>query len=141
MSRTDQSAPNRRAIGRFCESAVARYLTDNGYTVTARNFTVKGGEIDLVAENDEVLLFVEVKGRSEGDQIRRFGRPALAVNAEKRTHLIFAAREYLRRTPSSKRPRFDVAEVYLSPVEAITSDGSAQWMAVSIRYFAGAFRT
>lgn len=141
MSRINRTAQSQRAIGRFCESAVARYLVAAGYKITARNFTVKGGEIDLIAENDTSLLFVEVKGRSEGDQIRRFGRPALAVNTEKQAHLIFTAREYIRRTHNTKKPRFDVAEVYLSPVEAITSDGVAQWMATAIRYYPGAFRS
>lgn len=141
MSPANRTAQDRRAIGRFCEQAVAHYLVGAGYRIAACNFTVKGGEIDLIAENDTTLLFVEVKGRSEGDQIRRFGRPALAVNAEKQAHLIFAAREYLRRTQNRKKTRFDVAEVYLSPVEAITSDGIAQWMATAIRYYPGAFRS
>lgn len=137
---TSTPAPaDRRSIGRFCESAVADYLTAQGYTIAARGFTVKGGEIDLVAENDTTLLFVEVKGRTDGDQIRRFGRPATAVNAAKQEHLLFAAREYIRRTDNRKKPRLDVAEVYMTPVEALT-DTVEQWMALTIRYYPAAFR-
>ncbi|MBQ8383356.1 MAG: YraN family protein [Clostridia bacterium] len=139
MSAYPNSPADRRGIGRFCESAVADYLTARGYTIVARGFTVKGGEIDLIAEDGATLLFVEVKGRTDGDQIRRFGRPATAVNAAKREHLLFAAREYIRRTGNAKKPRLDVAEVYMTSVEAIT-DTSEQWTALTIRYYPAAFR-
>ena len=139
MSKYSASPADRRAIGRFCESAVADYLTAQGYTVTARGFTVKGGEIDLIAEDDTTLLFVEVKGRADGDMIRRFGRPATAVNAAKQSHLLYAAGEYIRRTRNRKKPRLDVAEVYLSPVEAY-AETVEQWMALTIRYYPAAFR-
>ncbi len=140
MSTYTHSHSDRRGIGRFCESAVADYLAAQGYTIVERGFTVKGGEIDLIAESDTTLLFVEVKGRTEGDQIRRFGRPATAVNAAKQEHLLFAAREYIRRTGNRKKPRLDVAEVYMSPTEVITENGSEQWMALTIRYYPAAIR-
>lgn len=140
MTHANNAAKNRRSIGRFCENAVADYLTAQGYTISARGFTVKGGEIDLIAEDDDTLLFVEVKGRTDGDQIRRFGRPALAVNAAKREHLIYAAKEYIRRTQNRKKPRLDVAEVYMTPTEAICGDTTEEWMALTIRYYPAAFR-
>ena len=136
---TAPSPSDRRSIGRFCELAVADYLIAQGYRIIAHGFTVRGGEIDLIAENDTSLLFVEVKGRTEGDQIRRFGRPATAVNAQKQEHLLFAAREYIRRTGNHKKPRLDVAEVYMSPVEALTHT-TETWMALTIRYYPAAFR-
>ena len=132
---------NKRGIGRFCEAAVADYLIARGYTILAHGFTVKGGEIDLIAENDTSLLFVEVKGRTEGDQIRRFGRPAMAVNAAKREHLIYTAKEYIRRTGNAKKPRLDVAEVYMSPVEALCLDTAEEWVTIFIRYYPAAFRS
>lgn len=141
MSHTDNAPANRRGIGRFCESAVADYLIAQGYVILARGFTVKGGEIDLVAENDTHLLFVEVKGRTDNDQIRRFGRPAMAVNLAKQTHLIHAAKEYIRRTENRKKPRLDVAEVYMTPISAICNETSEEWMSISIRYYPAAFRS
>lgn len=134
------SHSDRRGIGRFCEAAVADYLTAQGYTIVARGFTVKGGEIDLIAENETYLLFVEVKGRTDGDQIRRFGRPATAVNLQKQEHLLFAAKEYIRRTGNRKKPRLDVAEVYMNPVEVAINDQTEQWTALTIRYYPAAFR-
>ena len=140
MSTYTPSSADRRSIGRFCESAVADYLTAKGYTIVKRGFTVKGGEIDLIAEDDATILFVEVKGRTDGDHIRRFGRPAMAVNAAKREHLLFAAKEYIRRTGNHKKPRLDVAEVYMTPVEAITDTDIELWIALNIRYYPAAFR-
>ena len=140
MMHSQPSTPNRRSIGRFCESAVADYLTAKGFTILGHGFTVKGGEIDLIAENDDTLVFVEVKGRTDGDQIRRFGRPAMAVNTAKREHLFYTAKEYIRRTGNRKKPRLDVAEVYMTPVEAICDGALQKWMAISIRYYPSAFR-
>ncbi len=131
---------DRRAVGRFCECAVADYLAGQGYTVVAHSYTVKGGEIDLIAESADMILFVEVKGRTEGEQIRRFGRPALAVNAAKQEHLLLAAKEYLRRTGCTKKPRLDVAEVYMRPVEVLTADAPEIWTALTFRYYPAAFR-
>ena len=140
MNQHTSTPADRRSVGRFCEAAVADYLTARGFTVTRRGFTVKGGEIDLIAEDDTTLLFVEVKGRTEGDQLRRFGRPATAVNYAKREHLLFAAKEYIRRTGNSKKPRLDVAEVYMTPIPAITDAREEEWMALTVRYYPAAFR-
>lgn len=129
-----------RSIGRFCEGAVADYLTARGYTILAHGFTVKGGEIDLIAENADTLVFVEVKGRTDGDQIRRFGRPSAAINTAKREHLYFTAKEYIRRSGNRKKPRLDVAEVYMTPIEAISDGALQEWMALTIRYYPSAFR-
>ena len=140
MTTTRNAPADRRSIGRFCENAVADYLTAHGYTILAHGFAVKGGEIDLVAENEDTLVFVEVKGRTDGDQIRRFGRPSAAINTAKREHLYFTANEYIRRTGNRKKPRLDVAEVYMTPVEVLSDGALQKWMAISIRYYPSAFR-
>lgn len=111
------SGENRRAFGYACEGAAAQYLEKKGYTIVCRNFTVKGGEIDLIAENDAQILFVEVKGRTESPNLQKYGRPASAVTPQKRQHLVFAAKEFLRRTECTKKPRLDVIEVYVQPYE------------------------
>lgn len=140
MSPMEHASANRRSVGRFCENAVADYLAAQGFTILERGFTVRGGEIDLIAENDTTLLFVEVKGRTQSDQIRRFGRPATAVNAAKWEHLLFTAKEYIRRSGNIKKPRLDVAEVYMNPIEALCEDRMEKWMAITIRYFPSAYR-
>ena len=50
-------------IGRLGETAVCRQLEQQGYSIVRRNFCVRGGEIDIIAENGEYLAFVEVKTR------------------------------------------------------------------------------
>lgn len=50
-------------IGRMGESAVCRYLMQQGYTIRKRNYRIRGGEIDIIAQKGEILAFVEVKTR------------------------------------------------------------------------------
>ena len=45
------------------ESAVCRYLMQQGYTIRKRNYRIRGGEIDIIAQKGEILAFVEVKTR------------------------------------------------------------------------------
>ena len=105
---------NMRLRGQVGENAAAEYLMQRGFSVVGRNYTVRGGEIDIIAENETHLVFVEVKSRSGERHIDRFGRPAAAVTYEKQRHLITAARAYLTQYPSDKVKRFDVAEVYMT---------------------------
>ena len=98
--------------GRAGEDAAHRYLRRRGCTIVARNYRPRSGsgEIDLVAWDASELIFVEVKTRSSED----FGAPALAVDAEKRRILIWAARDYARRAGVDwEKTRFDVVSVLL----------------------------
>ena len=72
----------RQALGRCVEEMVAEALVDEGAAIVSRNARVSGirGEIDLVALDRDVLVFVEVKGRTEGGSVGP-ERPALAVTA------------------------------------------------------------
>ena len=58
-------AGNKRAAGNLGEAAVCEYLVQQGAEILCRNFTVRGGEIDIVARQGEYLLFVEVKTRRD----------------------------------------------------------------------------
>lgn len=103
-----------RSRGDVGEDVIAAYLEEHKCTIIARNFTARGGEIDLIAENEVRILFVEVKSRVIDTDTLRYGRPAAAVTYDKQRRIISTAREYLRRHPSEKAVRFDVAEVFLS---------------------------
>ncbi|MBR6419991.1 MAG: YraN family protein [Oscillospiraceae bacterium] len=103
-------AGNKRIAGNLGEAAVCAYLVQQGAEILCRNFTVRGGEIDIVARQGEFLLFVEVKTRRPGAMVSG----AAAVTAAKRQHLIHAAEQYLLRNPADLQPRFDVAEVEYS---------------------------
>ena len=69
----------------------ANFLIERGYTILARNKHLGHAEVDLIAQNEEDLVFVEVKTRSNID----FGHPEEAVDESKLTHLIEAAERYL----------------------------------------------
>lgn len=101
-----------RATGDLGESLAADYLAAQGYTILARNVHLGHEEIDLIAQRDCTVAFVEVKARTDTDAAR-FGRPARAVSYTKQRHLIAAAEAYLRKHPGLGAPRMDVVEVYL----------------------------
>ena len=87
---------------------MAEQLRRDGWTIVARNFRCRMGELDLVAENGTFLAFVEVKLRKDG----RFGSACEAVTPSKQHKLRIAAQYYLMSYPTKLQPRFDVAEVY-----------------------------
>lgn len=96
-----------REIGNLGEQTVCDYLQKNGYEIVVRNFTVKGGEIDIIAKKNETLCFVEVKTRKFGALIS--GEQALT--AAKRRHIIYAAERFLGKLDTTPKCRFDAAAV------------------------------
>jgi putative endonuclease len=98
--------------GRFGEEAAAAHLRRHGYRVLVRNYKSKWGEIDLVCRHRETLVFVEVKTRAEGAEVR----PARAVDRSKQRRIIRTAIAYVRELPEADMPlRFDIVEVWLEP--------------------------
>lgn len=98
---------NRREIGNAGEGIVCAFLEQHGYTIRERNYTVRGGEIDIIAAKDDVIVFVEVKLRKEGAVVS--GEEA--VTKSKQHCLINAAERYLLTLPEPMNCRFDVAAV------------------------------
>ena len=99
---------NARLLGQWGEEQVAERLRRDGWTIVARNFRCRMGELDLVAESKTFLAFVEVKLRKND----RFGSACEAVTPSKQRKLRAAAQYYLMSHPTRLQPRFDVAEVY-----------------------------
>lgn len=97
-----------RIRGQWGEELVAEDLRRKGWTVAARNFYCRMGELDIVAKNERYLIFVEVKLRKNA----RFGAACEAVTPLKQRKLMAAAQYYLMSHPTKLQPRFDVAEVY-----------------------------
>ncbi|MGH7255464.1 MAG: YraN family protein [Nitrospirales bacterium] len=95
----------RRAFGQAAESAAERYLRRKGYRILGRNLRSISGELDLVAQQDEVLVFVEVKARRS----EAYGGSRHAVDRRKQARLVRLAAQYLARERIRDRPcRFDV---------------------------------
>lgn len=83
------------AQGRDAEERAAQHLSARGLREIARNFRVRGGEIDLVCRDGRTLVFVEVRQRSRGD----FGGAGASITASKRRRIVLAARHYLAGQP------------------------------------------
>jgi len=78
-------------LGAWGETAARQYLEANGCRVRAVNWRCADGEIDLIAETEGTLVFVEVKTRRGAG----FGAPQEAVGPRKAKHLLRAASRYL----------------------------------------------
>lgn len=100
-----------RQTGRQGENASCDYLIKNGYKIVERNYTSPHGEIDIIAEDDKYIVFVEVKFRNNSIHLKKYGRPILAVTKEKQQHLIYTAKHYLAHHATNKKPRLDIIEI------------------------------
>jgi putative endonuclease len=111
---TKRPGPTSAALGRGAESLARRFVEAKGMLIIEVNKRTAGGELDLVAWDDEVLVFIEVKARSGN----RFGRPEEAVDQKKRDRLIRAAGAFLAEAPGpAPICRFDVVSVELGQGE------------------------
>ena len=94
--------------GDWGEALVEKYLEARGCRIVEKEWRCRFGEIDLIAEQEGTLLFVEVKLRSN----LRYGMPRESVTAKKQEKLRSAALLYLSMHGLDAPARFDVAEVY-----------------------------
>lgn len=82
----------RRSAGRWGEDCAAEQLRTQGYTLLARNVRTRYGEIDLIAQKDGALVFVEVKARRTAS----LGPPEVSITPRKLAHMRSAAEAYLQ---------------------------------------------
>ena len=98
----------RQALGKRGEDLACEALVARGYTLRHRRYRTRYGELDIVAEHQGVLVFVEVRARGSG----RFGHPADSVTAQKQQRVAGMAESYLGLEGVSGRVcRFDVVAV------------------------------
>jgi putative endonuclease len=108
---TGKERPEHLRRGELGERAAKKFLQKQGLKFLAANFRSERGEIDLIFRDGDCLAFIEVKTRSSED----WGRPAAAVNAERRRRLSQCALDYLRRLKNpAVKIRFDIVEVLLA---------------------------
>ena len=98
-----------QTIGRAGEDYAAEWLICHGYTIVARNYHSRFGEIDIVATNASYIVFVEVKTREQGAVVP----PLEAVTKAKQRKLLLTAQQFLAESKTPLQPRFDVAAVTL----------------------------
>lgn len=98
----------RQLLGRVGEELAAITLVRLGYTIVERRFRTDRGDIDIVAEDGETLVFVEVRARANGE----CGTAAESVTEHKKRQVARMAREYLSLHDISERVcRFDVVAI------------------------------
>jgi putative endonuclease len=99
---------DRRGFGLEGEDATAKLLESQGYAIRSRNFRCRYGELDLVAEKDDILCFVEVRMRSSAI----WGDPSNSISWSKQRRVVKAALHYLLAYGlRNKMVRFDVVSV------------------------------
>lgn len=97
-----------RTFGGLNEQLVAQHLLRQGYSVLDSNVACRRGEVDLIAERDGILCFVEVRSR----RTAIWGDPSQTVTHAKQRRVVRAAMEWLAKHRAFERMiRFDVASV------------------------------
>lgn len=102
----------RKEIGALGEKIATEYLTKLGYRIRERNFRSREGEIDIIAEKDNFLVFVEVRTKRSSS----FGTAEESVTAKKKERLIALAQAYMEgRDGLPPSWRIDVVALELGP--------------------------
>jgi len=95
--------------GKLGETLATQYFLNRGYTILHTNWRSGHWEIDIIAEKDRVLHFIEVKCRRS----LRFGHPEESVSKKKILNLMNAAEAYCQINETPDRKQFDVLAITL----------------------------
>jgi putative endonuclease len=106
----------RSSVGKRGEELASAYLENAGYKIVERNYRCIFGEIDIVAEEGDTIVFIEVKSRRSN----AYGDPQLAVGYRKQKKISLVALHYIaEKHQHNRNARFDVVAV------KIVSSGTA----------------
>lgn len=97
----------RQQAGDAAEDRALRYLEGQGLRLVERNFRCKGGEIDLILQAGQTLVFVEVRQRADD----AYGGAAASITPRKQARILLAAQVYLQRYRDPPACRIDVVAV------------------------------
>lgn len=115
----------KKSFGAEGESAACSFLESNGFSVISRNFYAgRSGEIDIVAVNDKLVVFAEVKARNS----EKFGGGIYSITDSKKKKLRASAKYYLM-----KNPEYNSAEYSIRFDLIIVKDGKIEWIEDIIR--------
>ncbi len=102
-------------LGRYGEIVASRYLRYQGYEIISAHYQNRLGEIDLIAEDEKYICFVEVKTRSEN----MISNPADAVDFSKRSKIISTSQIFIKEYKIEKQFRYDIVEVFFENDEPV----------------------
>ena len=94
-------------FGKIGEDITAEFLMQHGFAIYKRNYHSRFGEIDIIAEKDDLLVFVEVKTRFENALVSG----AEAVNYRKRDNIRMTAKDFVSKNYMDYCCRYDVSEI------------------------------
>lgn len=101
---------DRKETGYYGEEIARKVLEKRGYHLLAKNYTIRGGEIDLIMTKDNELVFVEVKTRRND----HFGSPMEGITPQKQKRMVHAAKVFLAgKDPCQYDIRFFAVAVFL----------------------------
>ena len=103
-------------LGKKGEKLGCKYLISKGYTIKEENWRNGRFELDIVAENEEYIVFIEVKTRSNN----YFGNPQEFVSESKVKRIINAANHYMISNSIEKETRFDIISILKTSEENFT---------------------
>jgi len=107
-----EHAPHKQALGKTGEDLAAAFIVQAGMRILERNYKSKGGEVDIIAKDGNVLVFVEVKCR----KTLNYGVPQLAVTPFKQRQISKAALTWLaQQRIRDTDARFDVIAIQMHP--------------------------
>ncbi len=102
----------RQSLGRMGESLAGAFLKNKGYTILEKNWHTPYGEIDLIARQNESIVFVEVKTRSNNS----LGPPEISITPRKAEHMRGAAEYYIQQHSETQAEwRIDLVTILLQP--------------------------
>ncbi len=111
----------KRRLGFFGERKAVKYLKKKGYKIVCRNYKCPFGEVDVIAEQGDTLVFAEVKTRSSD----AFGLPNEAVDRERKSRYVCSAKYYFAGKSIERTVRFDVIEILNGKINHIENAFSA----------------
>jgi putative endonuclease len=100
-------------LGKLGEELATLFLQKNGYNIHERNWRFKKGELDIIAEKNDRIVFVEVKTRKS----THLAEPRNTITIKKQKQLINTADIYLKFKKVNKESQFDVITVIVSSSE------------------------
>ena len=116
-----------KSVGNLGEVEVCRYVSNMGYEIVYRNYTIRGGEIDIIACDNEYILFIEVKTR----RFDCLSNGLQAITKAKKRCIVKTASHFCSNRIVKLQPRFDVAEVIIDNYQNV----------LDINYYPNAFDT
>lgn len=115
----------KKDLGHQGEALAQKYLKKQGYKIIDTNFSCKSGEIDIIAKDNGVLVFVEVRSKTKTD----YGSPIDTIDAKKQQKIKKTAQQYLLQLKTEDiYCRFDVVAIlWRSPKPEIVLYRDAFW--------------